>query len=146
MPTGDSFSETCVYTIAHTAALDAAFSRDRVATLVEGKRWAQAQRLLRVAEKSGRLVPLLFAAAESTDRLIYYGFLKNIILGAPGTAEPATTFSVFQLTPFPPPQPLKTTLIVSSTGHAIPASHIRPYVICRTPAFIPAEAQSAQGT
>jgi hypothetical protein len=128
-------TETCVYTIVHTDTLDRSHEAGGVASFHEGRRWATAEDLLAVARKQGLRVPVVFAAAEFTADLIYFGWLEAVVLGANG-AEHATTFLVSGLMPFRKPYPKKTSLIVASTGNPIPASHIRPYVLCRTPEFV----------
>jgi hypothetical protein len=128
-------AETCVYTIVHTDRLKAAYAAGGQGTFEEGRRWVTARRLLAVARDEGRRVPVLFAAAEHTADLIYFGWLDGVMLGAVG-AGPATTFRVSGLRPLPKPHPMKTSLVVASTGKHIPASHIRPYVLCRTPEFL----------
>lgn len=128
-------TETCVYTIAHTDTLARAHKAGGVATFHEGRRWATAEQLLAVARKQGLRVPVVFAAAEYTADLIYFGWLEAVVLGAEGAAH-ATTFLVSGLTPSRKPFPKKTSLIVASTCKPIPASHIRPYVLCCTPEFV----------
>jgi hypothetical protein len=128
-------AETCVYTIVHTDRLKAAYAAGGQGTFEEGRRWVTARRFLAVARGAGRRVPVLFAAAEHTAHLIYFGWLEEVVLGAVGAGR-ATTFRVSGLKPFPKPHPKKTSLVVESTGKPIPASHIRPYVLCRTPEFL----------
>jgi hypothetical protein len=131
----NGIAATCVYTIVHTDALDAAYKAGGIATFHEGRRWATASRMLVDAREAGLRVPVVFAAAEYTADLIYFGWLEDIVLGA-ADADHATTFRVSGLAPFPKPPPKKTSLFVAETGRPIPASHIRPYVLCRTPAFL----------
>lgn len=128
-------SETCVYTIVHTDALVSACEAGGVATFHEGRRWVTAKRLLAVTREQGLRVSVVFAAAEYTADLIYFGWLEAVVLGAAG-AGPPTTFRVSGLQPLRKPRPKKTSLVVASTGKPIPASHIRPYVLCRTPEFV----------
>lgn len=128
-------TETCVYTIAHSETLAAAAKAGDVKVFREGRRWATARRLLGATRRLGLRVPVVFAAAEDTTHLIYTGWLDKITLGGIG-ARPATTFCVSGLRPIRAKQPKKTSLVVASTGARIPASHIRPYVLCRTPAFV----------
>jgi hypothetical protein len=128
-------TETCVYTIVHTDTLARAHRAGGVATFHEGRRWATAEQLLAVARKQGLWLPVVFAAAEDTTDLIYFGWLESVVLGAEGAVH-ATTFLVSGLTPFRKPFPKKTSLIVASTGKPIPRSHIRPYVLCHTPELV----------
>jgi hypothetical protein len=128
-------AETCVYTIVHTDRLKAAYAAGGQGTFEEGRRWVTARRLLAVARGVGRRVPVLFAAAEDTTDLIYFGWLEDVVLGTVGAGR-ATIFRVSGLKPFPKPYSKKTSLVVVSTGKSIPASHIRPYVLCRTPEFL----------
>jgi hypothetical protein len=128
-------AETSVYTIAHTDALDAAYKAGGIVSFHEGRRWATARRILVAAREAGLRVPVVFAAAEYTADLIYFGWLEDVVLGAAG-ADRATTFRVSGLELLPKPRPKKTSLVVEKTGKPIPASHIRPYVLCRTPEFL----------
>lgn len=127
-------AETCVYTIAHSATLAAAAKAGGVTAFQEGRRWATARRLLGRTRRLGLRVPVVFAAAENTTYLIYFGWLEKVGLGAPGT-QPATTYRVSGLRPMRE-HLKKTSLVIVSTGARIPATHIRPYVLCRTPAFV----------
>jgi hypothetical protein len=128
-------TETCVYTIAHTDTLAHAHQAGGIATFHEGRRWATAEQLLAVARNQGLRVPVVFAAAEYTTDLIYFGWLEAVVLGTEGAAH-RTTFLVSGLTPCRKPFPKKTSLVVASTGRSIPSSHMRPYVLCRTPEFV----------
>ena len=129
-------AETCVYTIVRTGKLKAACAAGGRGTFEEGRRWVTAKRLLAVARDAGLRLPVLFAAAESTTDLIYYGWLDKIELAPSGSGDRPTRFHVSGLKPFKDPLPKKTSLTVASTGSRIPSSHIRPYVLCRTPDFL----------
>ena len=76
---------------------------------------------------------IIFAAAEKTSNLIYYANLEAIKIDKEDSNSSVTTFRISELKPFKNPKPKKTSLIVRSTGRAIPEGHIGPYVICKTP-------------
>ena len=105
-------AEICVYTIVHTDRLKAAYAAGGQGTFEEGRRWVAAKRLLAVARGAGRRVPVLFAAAEHTAHLIYFGWLEDVVLGAVGAGR-ATTFRVSGLKPFPKPHPKNCLLYTS---------------------------------
>ena len=129
-------SETCVCTIALAATLDAAHASGGEITLSEGKRWVEAARLLKVAQSSNYLLPVVFAPAEATRFLIYYGFATDIIVSSPDSDERGTTYTVRGLTALRSPRRQKTDLVVASSGQHIPPGHIRPYVLCKCPSFV----------
>jgi hypothetical protein len=88
---------------------------------------------LQEAQRTSLKLFVLFAAAEDTSDLIYYANLEAVRNDKKDSNSSVTTFRISELTPFDEPKPKKTSLIVKSTGRAIPEGHIRPYVICKTP-------------
>lgn len=129
----------CVYTIVHSDKLDELWSQCKTAGEVEikeNRNWATAQRLLKEAQAENLRMMVVFAAAEYTHDLIYYGTLASIKISKKSSNKAVTTFRVAELTRFKGIKPLKTSLIVESSGKAIPDRFIRPYAICKTPKLL----------
>ena len=126
----------CIYTIVHSEKLDDLHlkcKKDGKVKIEENRNWATAATLLQEAQLAEVTMMIVFAAAEYTRDLIYYGSLESIEINKKTLNKFATTFYVSDLTPFNSPYLLKTSLIVASSGKAIPDGYIRPYVICKTP-------------
>jgi hypothetical protein len=126
-------SPVCVYTIVHTNKLDKLYRDGGNGQIEEKRNWASAHRLLQEAKRSDMKMLIVFAAAEYTSDLLYYANLEAIKIDKSNPKSPVTTLEVSKLTPFEEPKPNKTSLMVKSTGRAIPEGQIRPYVICKTP-------------
>jgi hypothetical protein len=94
-----------------------------------------AANLLHRARASGWRVPIVFAPGEDIWELHYYGFIAEIRI-VDGEERRETIIEVSGLARFAKPRPIKTELVVRSTGANLPESHIRPYVICKTPGFL----------
>jgi hypothetical protein len=133
-------SPVCIYTIVHTNKLERFFRQERRGEIAENKKWATANRLLQEARHNKMRMLVIFAAAERTRDLIYYATLEAIRIRNKDSGRAVTTFRFSNLTAFEDPKPKKTSLIVKSTGRAIPDGHIRPYVICKTPKSLVDEA------
>lgn len=138
MRTHDNLSPFCVYTIVQSRKLDEIREKGGTAKLTEGKRWTSAKQLLAQAQQHELLMPIIFAAAENTEKLIYYAELTNITPRRNGT-----TYSFTRLTRINGRFP-KTRLTIKLSGKRIPKNFIKPYAICRTPAFL--KKQSANDT
>lgn len=124
--------ESCVYTIATWERLVEA-SKDHT-PLLESKRWITAKTLLRNARGSGRELPIIFADARDCSALMGWSVVQSISISASGTR-----YTIGPLWGVPPstPQDLQ---LASSDAHIAPG-HIRPYVLCKTPAFLLQEAR-----
>ena len=123
----------CVYTILHTDKLNCIFNQGGSGVISENKNWATANKLLIEAKSKDITMKVLFAAAENTNDLIYYGDLDDIKIDKTSPDKIFTLYTISNLTPFSEPKPKKTSLIINSTGNQISGGHIRPYVICNTP-------------
>jgi hypothetical protein len=124
-----------IYTILQSEKLHAMYGKGGFSKFKEGKRWAGAAKLLAKAAASDCVLPIVFARAEKTYELFYHGTIRKISFIAE-KGKTSTVISIADLKPFRAPRPKKTNLIVVSTMQPIPRSHIRPYVLCRTPSFI----------
>jgi hypothetical protein len=123
-------SDSCVYTIAHRTKLEAALSGNRAVTLRESRPWTTAAKLLRSAQEAGCAMPILFADAADCSTLLFWALLQRITVGERGTEY------VFEhlrrLRGGHRPQELH----LLKTGRRIAPDFIRPYALCRTPAFL----------
>ncbi len=88
-------------------------------------------------------MPIIFAAAEVIDGLIYYAFLNAININEDKPSTPITTYHFEDLTPIEHKQPLRA-LVLKSTRKPLDENFIRPYAICYTPDFLWIENRVAQ--
>jgi hypothetical protein len=125
-------SDSCVYTI---ATLERLLEASRSGTpLHESKHWVKAAKLLRGARKLGRKLPIVFADARDCSAIIAWSILHSINVTARGTH-----YTIGRLWDVPPSKPQDLRLL--SSGDHLAAGHIRPYVLCRTPAFLLQQAE-----
>lgn len=129
-------SPICVYTIVHTDKLDEAYRKGGSSSFKENKKWVTAKRLLLQARYDNMVMPIIFASAEDTRKLIYHAVLKDIQIDEAAAGGAATTFWVANLQPLHKPLPKEKFLIVKSTERYLPESDRRPYRICVTPKFV----------
>jgi len=127
-----NLSSFCVYTMRHSAQLDAQAKTSGPYVLTEGKTWTTGHLLWGQARRSGELMPLIFSAAEDDTGLIYWATIDDITLDE----EHRTTFCAYSnlkaITSAPPLSSLR----LRSTGRPLSEDFIRPYAICHTPAFL----------
>ena len=135
----ESWSEACVYTMRHSDELRACMAAGGTREWVENKRWVRGRELFDKARAAGDSMPIVFSAAERDSGLIFSGRLTAIELSDDETGGGTTRYSVADLAPIDPSQPLSN-LTVMSTGRPLPDDHIRPYAICLTPDFLPGPA------
>jgi hypothetical protein len=131
-----SYAEQSVYTILHSNQLAAIYDSSRQGKFVEGRKWISAKKLLENARRAGQVVPVIFAAAEDIWELSHVGILEELQILQDKAGKWSTTVSVSNLKKTDQPRPVKTQLVVSSTGRRLPRSHIRPYVLVQTPSFV----------
>jgi hypothetical protein len=120
----------CIYTIANRGSLAKAAEHGRPSAFAEGKQWVTGRVLHQRAVAAGAGLPVLFADASDCSRLIYWGILKEVLVDDMGTKF--TVDRVRKLKGRHQPQEL----VLCSTGKPIAEGFIRPYAICRTPAFV----------
>lgn len=137
MRTTRGLSRFCIYTIVDSKTLDDIAARDGAARLNEKKPWTTGKTLLEKARKTGHWMPIIFAAAERIDDLLYYAELQTIDPG-----HNFTTYSFTGLTRIDGSFAISS-LTLKSSGKHIHRDFIRPYAICRTPAFL--KKQAANG-
>lgn len=133
---GPEYTSDCVYTILHSKKLADLFRSGRSGIFSENKKWVTAEKLLLEARSSGRVMPIVFAPGENTRELSHIAELEDVTITQNEEGGWSTTVRVTNLTKIPQPRPLKTRLRVSSTGATLSNSHIRPYVLVKTPSFL----------
>ncbi|HEY3968902.1 MAG TPA: DUF488 family protein [Planctomycetaceae bacterium] len=130
-PTIRPLAADCVYTIAHGDELRRIADKGGgQGELTEGRRWINAARLLRQAQKQNESLPIVFADATDCSRLIFWGRLDLITIN-----QTDTNYAFSKLRPIRgrhAPQEL----VLTSTNKTIAPGFIRPYALVRTPAFL----------
>jgi hypothetical protein len=129
-PEDSELSDRCVYTIAHRDKLEAALGKAQSATLRESRRWTTAAEIVRSETEAGRAVPILFADAADCSVILYVGLLREVSIDASGTAY--TFERLARLRGRHRPQDLR----LLESGRNIAPGFIRPYALCRAPAFL----------
>lgn len=128
-------SEFCIYTILHSNKLKH-FCRDGgTGIFTENKKWTAALALWERAEKENEQLPLIFAAAQSVSKLIYWGVITHLKPG-PSTKPDSTTISFTGLKPIRGKLCFHNSLRLRSTRKQLSDNFIRPYAICYTPNFL----------
>ena len=94
--------------------------------------WRTGQKLFEQAKRSGQRMPVIFASADVTDKLLYYAMLSEIDIDETNST---TRYEFTQLEKIKDDLPLST-LRLRSTNRPLSDNYIRPYAICHTPSFI----------
>lgn len=128
----ENLSLFCVYTIRHKQSLDETYRRGGTGRYEESRVWKTGLRLFLEAKRSGMQMPVVFASAEVTDKLLYHAMLSDIQINE---AQGTTTYEFTDLQPIDSYYPLSS-LTLRSTNQPLSDNHIRPYAICLTPSFI----------
>ncbi len=128
MPT--DLADECVYTIVHVDRLEDAMRAGVPTTFREGRQWVGAAKLWQEARRDGLLLPLLFADAADCSLLLFWGELREVRVDDTGTEY--VVANLHRIDGRHAPQDL--TLLKS--GEKIAPNFIRPYALCRTPAFL----------
>ncbi len=129
---GQDLSPFCVYTIRYQKDLDEAYRAGGSGEFTENKVWKTGHRLFQEAQTNGQRMPVVFASADVTDKLLYHAVLSDLVLDE---AESTTKYQFTHLTPIEGGLPLST-LRLRSTNRQLSDNYIRPYAICHTPSFI----------
>ena len=127
-----SLSPSCIYTIRQSDFLAADYASGGKGEFTERRPWVGGNRILQEARKNQQRVPVLFAPAEGkiSAGLIYWALIDDISITSEGTK---VRFSALQ--PFSK-KPRLSSLKKLSDGEPLSDNYIRPYVPCRTPAFL----------
>lgn len=129
---GQGLSPFCVYTIRHRKDLGEASRGDGSGEFTENKLWKTGHRLFQEARRNGQRMPVVFACAAVTDKLLYHAVLSGLVLDG---ADSTTRYEFTDLTPIEGDLPLST-LRLKSTNRSLSDNYIRPYAICHIPSFI----------
>ena len=77
-------------------------------------------------------MPVIFASADVTDKLLYYAMLTDIDIDETNFT---TRYEFTELEEVKGDLPLST-LRLKSTNQPLSDDYIRPYALCQTPSFI----------
>ncbi len=99
---------------------------------MENTTWKTGLKLFLEAKRSGQRMPVIFASADVTDKLVYYATLGDVEIDEAGGT---TKYAFNELKPIEGDLPLGS-LKLRSTKRPLSNNFIRPYAICLTPSFI----------
>jgi len=134
------FYNECIYAIKHSNKLDKLIGERGEHLIEENKIWRSAYNMLVEANKIGKVVPVLFAPAETTEFLHSYAELINVEIQP---KRGSTIFTIKNLQKFKSTR-RKTSLVLLNGNH-IPDSYIRSYCLCKTPvSLVPYAVDSLQ--
>ena len=122
----------CVHTMLHSQKLNAQAETGSAHILAENKAWTTGRLLWDQARRSGELMPLVFSGAEKNTGLIYWATIDDITIDEESRTTACTYSDLRTIVPYKP----KSSLRLRSTGQPISEDFIRPYAVCRTPAFL----------
>jgi hypothetical protein len=128
------FSKYCIYTIRHSGQLDELYRTVRAGEFTESTNWKTGQELFEAAQADGETMPVIFAAAESIQGLIYWAKLTGVKVKESG-AGATTTYTFKDLTRILPGHDLSE-LTLRSTRQPLSNDYIRPYAICDIPIWV----------
>ena len=121
-----------IYTIRHQRDLDEAYRRGGDGGFTENTTWKTGQKLFLEAKKNNQRMPVIFASADITDKLVYYAMLSNVEVDETDSTTKYEFTDLKQITGDLPLSSLK----LRSTNRPQSDDYIRPYAICHTPSFI----------
>jgi hypothetical protein len=124
-----------IYSMRQSSKLSDAVKAIGATTFEEGKRWIKGHQLFKQADVCKQVIPIIFASAELTDRLLFWGLITDIRIADDDVSQPATRYSFHELRTIPERLPLSS-LTLRSSGKRLSDKYIRPYAICYTPDFI----------
>lgn len=125
----------CVYTIVHSHKLHAAYENGGKGVFKEDTNWKSGVELLQESKEENQILPIIFAAAEWTSKLLYWACIVDIKIEQPSEKSFKTTYKFEALKRIGKGH-TKSDLILRSSGKNISEGYIRPYSICRTPDFL----------
>jgi hypothetical protein len=120
-------TDLCIYAIRHSDELEGTFAQGGQGAFIEGKPWARAKELLDQAERAGKRLPVIFAAAEWTRELFAWALLDEVLI-----EEKTTRYRFSELQLFDEPRPLKRD-VKKEDGSGLDPAYIRSYAVCQTP-------------
>ena len=129
----------CIYAIRDAAYLESRLEAGGSGAFQEiGETWALADKLLVVARRDGRSLPIVFAGAEDYEPVRWAAVITEIEVdeGDPASGrQPSSDITFRELRRIDPAHPVSS-LHAASTGHPLPETNRRSYVICQTPGFL----------
>lgn len=131
-----------IYTIRRSRDLAADYQSGGAGEFTENQRWVSALGFLASARKNGQRVPIIFAASESINGIIYFAYIDDLSvspLDEHGKGTTTIRFSALQR--IRPKRPLSS-LRLKSSGKPLSDKFIKPHAICHTPDF-PAATRNA---
>ena len=131
----NSISPFSIYTIRHSRQLAEIFASGGTGQHTEKKRWTSAQGILDAAKRSGQRLPVIFAAAETIDGLLYSAIVTDLHIEDRGPFDASTTITFTDMKRIAGKPPLSS-LRLKSSGQPLSDSYIRPYAICHTPDYL----------
>ncbi len=121
-----------IYTIRHQRDLDEIYGGSGDGGFTTNRTWRTGQKLFQEAKRSGQRMAVIFASADTTDKLIYHAMLSNIEIDETNST---TKYEFTGLEKVKGDLPLST-LRLKSTNQPLSDNYIRPYALCLTPSFI----------
>jgi hypothetical protein len=121
-----------IYTIRHQRDLDETHRGSGKGGFTTNRIWRTGQKLFQEAERNGQRMPVIFASADITDKLLYYAMLNEIEIAETNVT---TRYEFTELDEVKGDLPLST-LKLRSTNRPLSENYIRPYAVCHTPTFI----------
>ena len=121
------YATQCAYTIKHSRTLQQLHNCSTARHTFDTKQqpWATIQHLLNDERQAGRIVPVLFARAEQTDKVVAMADLVSVKTGASNSF----CFTNFRYLD----QPIRKETLKLANGRKLSRHFIRPYAICMTP-------------
>jgi hypothetical protein len=116
-----NLSSFCIYTMRHSAELDAKLQTTGPHVLTEGKAWTTGHLLWEQARRSGELMSIVFSAAESDTGLIYWAITQDIQIAEEDRTTSCTYSDLKAITP----ARRKSSLRLRSTGRPLSEDFIR---------------------
>lgn len=132
-----AYSPFSIYTIRDSDFLATAHKRGGEGEFTETRRWTSARELFHTAQKTGQILPVLIASANTITGVIYTACIDDLRVSPRDKNGNGTTIIRFsELQPLRPKRPLSA-LVLKSSGQPLSDNFIKPYAICHTPNFLP---------
>jgi hypothetical protein len=123
-------SQFTIYTIRRSHDLKAICASGGSGQFTERKRWTSALDLFDESKRAGTQLPVVFAAGECVEGLIYWAVITELSADAQGTTYRFAGLRALKA------KPRLSSLRLRSTGAPLSDSFIRPYAIVHTPDYI----------
>lgn len=124
------FFPFCIYTLKKTSELEKALKNNTFIQFTESKRWVTGSAYAQDAMKNDQDLLILFAPAGELAGPRYAAVIHSIEVGD----ESGTKYTFRDLVKLP--REIKKSELKLKNGNPLSEDFIRPYALCRTPAFI----------